>query len=306
MASILRIYAAGALILVSSLSAFAKEILPKEDVHDLREGSQAERPSASSPHESPGQESKPEESRPHRNEASDSLDDDPLEPLNRKIFYFNEIVDGVLIDPLVTMYQKGVPDQIQYAISRFLQNLSEPVTFLNDCLQNKGDQALSSFSRFMLNSVFGVFGVFDVAKSMGLEPHRENFNTTLKHWGVPQGPYIVLPILGPSNPRFILGLAVDYYTDPYNYYMRRNDRNNLIYLRTGVRYLVARSDILQDIQNFRDTSIDFYAAMRSFYKQYMDADHVDGKVVYTSPSLEEFMFDDETDEEKDETGEKSE
>lgn len=227
----------------------------------------------------------------HRQSISEEeIDADPFESINRPIFYFNEVVDGILIDPVTEMYRRGLPDEVQYAISRFLQNLSEPTIFVNDFLQAKGSQALKSFCRFMINTVFGVFGLFDVARHMGLGPHRENFNTTLKYWGVPQGPYIVVPILGPANPRFIAGMFVDYYMDPYNYYMS----DFWIYTRTGARFVVARADILPDLRNFRENSLDYYAALRSFYKQYMDADHVDGdKFVSHTPGIEDFMFDDD-------------
>ena len=222
--------------------------------------------------------------------SEENIDADPLERLNRPVFYFNEVVNGVLIDPATEMYRRGLPDEVQYAISRFLHNLSEPGIFINDCLQKKGNQALKSFCRFMINTVFGLFGVFDVARHMGLGPHYENFNTTLKYWGVPQGPYIVVPVLGPSSPRFIVSIFVDYYIDPYNYYMS----DFWVNARIGARFILARANILPDLKNFRENSLDYYAALRSFYKQYMDADHVEGdKFVSHTPALDDFMFDDD-------------
>lgn len=221
------------------------------------------------------------------------LDDDPFEVINRKVFAFNEVVDGVLIDPLANMYRMGVPDDMQIMVTNVLHNTGEPLIFLNDCLQAKKNKALESFCRFFINTVFGVFGIFDVAKHLGLEPHQEDFNTTLKYWGVPQGPYIVLPVFGPANPRYISGLVVDYFTDPANIYARSHDRDSMLYWRTSLQFVTARANITEDIRNFRENSLDFYAAMRSFYKQYMDASRIDGKVQYKSPSLDEFMFDDE-------------
>ena len=221
------------------------------------------------------------------------LDHDPFEVINRKVFAFNQVVDGVLLDPIANMYRLGVPMDVQIVVANVLHNTSEPLIFINDCLQKKKDKALESFCRFFLNTVFGVFGMFDVAKHLGLEPHKEGFNTTLKHWGVPQGPYIVLPVFGPANPRYITGLVVDYFVDPVNYYASHNDKDSLLYWRTGLQFVTARANITEDIRNFRENSLDFYAAMRSFYKQYMDANRMDGKVHYTSPSLDEFMFDDD-------------
>ncbi len=223
----------------------------------------------------------------------DDLDADPFEPINRKIFYFNEIVDGVLIDPVANMYKMAMPFCIQKAVSHGLFNLGEPLTFTNDFLQARGTKALESFSRFLINTIFGFGGIFDVAESLGLPKHKESFNTTLKYWGVPTGPYLIVPILGPSNPRFLAGLGGDYIMDPVCYYMREMDEESLIWARVGVTFMVTRADITDDIRNFRENSIDFYAAMRSFYKQYMSAERRDnGELVHRSPSLDEFMVDD--------------
>lgn len=221
------------------------------------------------------------------------LDDDPLEFINRPVFEFNRIVDGILIDPLANMYKNVFPLKAQKRVSSFLRNLSEPVTFTNDCLQIKGQAALESFCRFFLNTTFGIFGLFDVAEALGLPKHKETFNTTLQYWGVPQGPYIVLPVLGPTCPRVLIGLTTDYFTDPFYYYIDKNNETGLLYTRIGLEFLVRRADITDDIRNFRETSLDFYAAMRSFYKQYMNANREGEKITYSSPSLEEFMFDDE-------------
>ncbi|HCI49173.1 MAG: hypothetical protein A2621_02375 [Alphaproteobacteria bacterium RIFCSPHIGHO2_01_FULL_41_14] len=224
----------------------------------------------------------------------DQLDDDPFEVINRKIFAFNEVVDGVFIDPVANMYRLGVPDDVQIIIGNVLQNTAEPLIFVNDCLQAKKNRALESFCRFFINTVFGLLGTIDVAKHLGLEPHEENFNTTLKYWGVPQGPYIVLPVLGSANPRYIIGWVVDYFTDPFNIAAKQADKDSLLYWRTSLQIVTTRANITEDIKNFRENSLDFYAAMRSFYKQYMDASHIGGgKVEYTSPSLDEFMFDDD-------------
>lgn len=223
----------------------------------------------------------------------DSLDDDPLEKINRPIFEFNRVVDGVLIDPVANMYKNALPMVVQQRISNFLNNLGEPLTLGNDCLQLKGGQAVESFCRFCLNTIFGLFGLFDVAEKLGLPRHKGDFNTTLKYWGVPQGPYMVLPILGPASPRFIVGLTADYFLDPFNYYFTQNDEVDIAYIRTGVLFIRARADMVNDIRNFRETSLDFYAAMRSFYKQYMNANREGDTITYSSPSLEEFMLNDE-------------
>lgn len=232
----------------------------------------------------------------HTKKHLTTLDDDPFEPINRRVFTFNQYVDALLLDPIANMYRMGVPEDVQISVANILHNASEPVIFINDCLQKKRKKALESFSRFMINSVFGIFGVFDVAKRLGLDPHRESFNTTLKYYGVPQGPYIVLPILGPSNPRFVLGTIIDFYIDPVRYYAQKHDKHSWTYWRTGMQFITVRANLTEDMRNFQENSIDFYAAVRSFFKQYMDASRMDGKVQYQSPSLDEFMFNDEEDE----------
>ncbi len=237
--------------------------------------------------------SPPSSAKPKVSYTYDTLDEDPLEKINRPIFEFNRVVDGILFDPVAVMYKGALPIVVQERISNFLNNMAEPLTFTNDCLQAKGNRALESFCRFFLNTVFGLFGLFDVADKMGLPLHKEDFNTTLKYWGVPQGPYIVLPILGPASPRFIVGLTADYFVDPFNYYFTQNDEAGLAYSRTGVLFIKARAAIVDDIRNFRETSLDFYAAMRSFYKQYMNVDRQGDVITYSSPSLEEFMLGDE-------------
>ena len=105
----------------------------------------------------------------------------------------------------------------------------------------------------------------------------------------------MLPILGSSNPRYITGTVVDYFIDPVRYYAQKQDTRSWTYWRTGMQFLTVRANITEDIRNFRENSVDFYAALRSFFKQYMDASRMDGKVQYASPSLDEFMFDDEDD-----------
>jgi phospholipid-binding lipoprotein MlaA len=224
----------------------------------------------------------------------DDLDSDPLESFNRKVFYFNEIVDGVLLDPFANMYKMWMPISVQRGLSHGLSNLMEPLTMANDFLQAKGSKALESMSRFLINTIFGLGGIFDVADSLGLEKHKETFNTTLKHWGVPPGPYIILPVLGPANPRFLVGLGVDYIIDPVRYYLQRVGDNNLIWARYGLTVLTTRAEVTQDLKNFRENSVDPYASVRSFYKQYMNAERgINGELVSKSPSLDEFMFEDE-------------
>ncbi len=141
-------------------------------------------------------------------------DDDPLEPLNRAIFEFNEIVDDNVLEPIAKGYKYITPDPVEVGISNFFSNLGEIGTITNDLLQLKFAQAGKDTMRFLLNSTLGVFGVFDVATPMGLSKNKEDFGQTLGFWGVPDGPYLVLPFLGPSSVRDGPSMMLDYEISP--------------------------------------------------------------------------------------------
>ena len=196
---------------------------------------------------------------------------DPFEPFNRKMFEFNRILDGLILEPFANVYRASVHESAQRSISSFLYNLGEPVTLANDMLQakkNRGlDRGLETFSRFMINTTFGLFGLFDVAEKLGLPRHQEDFGQTLGVWGVPAGPYLVLPFIGSSTPTTLVGRTVDFYLNPYNYYMVHYNKRQYIYVKLGVETLVKRAQYADDIKNFRENSLDFYAAVRSFYLQ---------------------------------------
>ena len=123
-------------------------------------------------------------------------DDDPLEPMNRAIFGFNEVVDDAILEPVAEGYRYITPDPIEDSISNFFNNLGEINTIVNSALQLKLDKTISSSSRFVINSTVGVLGLFDVATTLGIDRHREDFGQTLGHYGISPGPYLVLPFLG--------------------------------------------------------------------------------------------------------------
>ncbi len=192
---------------------------------------------------------------------------DPFEPFNRKMFEFNRVLDGLILEPFANVYRNSVHENAQRSISSFLYNLAEPVTLANDFLQAKKDRGFETFSRFMINTTFGLFGLFDVAEKLGLPRHQEDFGQTLGVWGVPSGPYLVLPLIGSSTPTSLVGRTADFYLSPYNYYMVHYKKRQYIYVRLGAETLVRRAQYADDIKNFRENSIDFYAAVRSFYLQ---------------------------------------
>ncbi len=141
-------------------------------------------------------------------------EDDPLEPINRVIFEFNEIVDDNILEPVAKGYKYVTPDPVERGISNFFSNLGEINTIANDLLQLKFQQAGKDSLRFFLNSTIGVLGLFDVATPLGLSKNKEDFGQTLGFWGIPNGPYLVLPFLGPSSFRDAPGTFVDYELSP--------------------------------------------------------------------------------------------
>lgn len=142
--------------------------------------------------------------------AAESNDPDPWEGFNRKVFAFNETVDKYVAKPLAEGYQYVTPQPVDDSVTHFFSNIGELLVIANDVGQLKLGQAASDTARFLVNTTVGFFGVFDVASHIGLEKHNEDFGQTLGYWGVGSGPYLVLPILGPSTLRDSSGLLFDY------------------------------------------------------------------------------------------------
>ncbi len=203
-------------------------------------------------------------------EASDSSSGsrgvhDPWEGFNRAIFAFNEFADHWLIEPLATAWDTVVPDPAQRGIQHFFDNVSTPRRIANDLLQGKPRKAGDDFGRFLINTTFGIAGFFDPATDAGLPSGDEDFGQTLGVWGSPPGPYLVLPVLGPSDPRDTLGLAVDSFVfSPEVYYIPFY----VSYSATATRLLNSRSLALETVRAERESAFDFYAAVRSAYVQY--------------------------------------
>jgi phospholipid-binding lipoprotein MlaA len=194
-------------------------------------------------------------------------DNDPLEGLNRGIFEFNRVVDGVLIKPAAQIYRGVLPQPAQDSVRSFLRNLRSPVIFVNDLLQGDIHRAGSTLGRFVVNTTVGVGGLFDPASGLGMPFHDEDFGQTLAVWGVGEGPYLMLPLLGPSNPRDTVGLASEFFLDPVNIYLNNQDLEYLTYVRAGVRAIDARARSLDTLDELERTSLDYYAAIRSLYRQ---------------------------------------
>ena len=198
---------------------------------------------------------------------------DPLEPLNRKVFAFNEVLDRFLFKPLAQGYVKAVPKAGRDGIHNFLGNLKEPVILANDTLQGEGRVAAVTAERFVLNSTIGVVGLFDFAGKHGLQKQSGDFGQTLRVWGFPEGPFLMLPVWGPSNPRDAIGTGVDIYLDPMRYVARRyNYPSGMSLARAFVGGIDERSRNIDTLDELRRESIDYYAAFRSLYRQHRAAE----------------------------------
>lgn len=200
-------------------------------------------------------------------------DDDPLEPMNRAIFEFNEIVDDNVLKPIAKGYKYVTPDPVEVGISNFFSNLGEIGTITNDLLQLKFAQAGRDTMRFFLNSTLGIFGIFDVATPLGLSKNKEDFGQTLGFWGVPDGPYLVLPFLGPSSFRDGPSMIVDYELSPVEqlHHEERQVLQTLDIVDTRARLLRATKIL--------DTAAkDKYIFIRESYLQKRESQVNDGNV----------------------------
>lgn len=192
---------------------------------------------------------------------------DPVEPTNRAVFELNLALDKVILKPIATAYRDFTPDPFQESIYNALNNLRTPVILANDLLQGELARGGVTLARFAINSTLGLAGLFDVASGLGFEYHNEDFGQTLAVWGVPEGPYVMLPIFGPSNPRDTVGIVVDILLDPIFWWSNNTDREFIPLTISGVRAVDARSRNIDLIDELERSSLDFYAAVRSLYRQ---------------------------------------
>lgn len=188
---------------------------------------------------------------------------DPLEPLNRGIYRFNDGVDTVLLKPAAEIYQGVVPSLVRTGVNNVFANLNDVIVALNNLLQGKFHSALSDASRVLVNTTVGILGIFDVATPVGLEKHDEDFGQTLGWWGIGDGPYLVLPFLGPSNARDTVGRVGDYKTDPVTYIDPTRDRN----IVQGLRLVARRAELLSASRILAVAALDEYEFVRDAYLQ---------------------------------------
>lgn len=191
---------------------------------------------------------------------------DPYEAANRQMLVLNKHLDDILLHHTVERYLK-LPDGIRRSVHSFLRNLAAPTVFVNDVLQGEPDRAGETLGRFLINSTAGIGGIFDVAAPMGVAPHGEDFGQTLARWGAGEGPFLMLPLLGPSNPRDVAGLATDVFLlDPTNHVHFKQH----FWWAAGRQYLVVldlKAQTYETLQGIERSSVDYYAALRNLYRQ---------------------------------------
>jgi phospholipid-binding lipoprotein MlaA len=215
-------------------------------------------------------------------------EDDPLEPMNRVFFEFNLFLDGLLLEPLARMYRFAAPQFFRDAVNNFLDNLNTPVVLANDILQGEPYRAEQTLGRFMLNTIMGVGGLVDVGGMLGMpERHEEDFGQTLAVYGVGPGPYLVLPLLGPTNPRDTFGFVVDFAFDPLTYVAPRD----IALARFGTDLLTFREQNIEAIDELKRTSIDLYAATRTLSRQLRESEIRNGAPPPLDDIYDEDLYD---------------
>ena len=191
-------------------------------------------------------------------------ENDPLEPVNRAVFEFNRVLDGLLLEPAAIMYRAATPRFVRTGVDNFLDNLRTPVVLANDLLQGEWKRAEHTLGRFMLNTILGFGGLIDVGTRVGMPArHDEDFGQTLALYGVGPGPYLMVPLIGPSNPRDLSGRVVDFLFDPL-FFLAPTD---VSVARFGVSTVDFRERNLETIDEFERSSLDLYAATRTLVRQ---------------------------------------
>jgi phospholipid-binding lipoprotein MlaA len=188
---------------------------------------------------------------------------DPFEKFNRQVFVFNDAVDRVALKPAATAYKQVLPDFVQTGVSNFFGNLSDLWSGVNNLLQGKGQEGMSDVTRFALNSTFGLGGLLDIGSEAGLAKHNEDFGQTLGTWGVPPGPYLMLPLLGPSTLRDTAVLPLDVKADPWAYVYPVHTRN----VGIAVRAVDQRAAVLDASNLMEQAALDRYEFIRDGFLQ---------------------------------------
>jgi phospholipid-binding lipoprotein MlaA len=196
---------------------------------------------------------------------------DPLEPTNRVFYAINNGLDTVILKPVAQAYRYVVPAPVRTGIHNVLVNLGTPVTLGNDILEAKPRRAGDTLMRFVINSTVGVAGIFDVADKWGYPAHDADFGVTMALWGMPSGPFLFLPILGPSSPRDAVGFGVDMAGDPFTWVGKGIEVTALKWTKTVISAVDARERVLDALDEIKKTALDPYATFRSLYRQHRES-----------------------------------
>ena len=225
-------------------------------------------------------------------------ENDPFELLNRFTFAFNMALDTLVFQPVAATYRFLLPVEARNSVRNAVRNLRSPMILINDVLQVEMERARTTLVRFLVNSTMGVLGLFDVADDMGYPYHDEDFGQTLGAHGVGEGFYLVLPVLGPSNPRDGIGILVDMYLDPMIYAAEAADIEDFLLARTLAEGIDKRARNIETIEDLKRDSIDFYARVRSLYRQSRANEINNGEAPddIPTPGLYSFGFDSDDEE----------
>lgn len=209
---------------------------------------------------------------------------DPIEPLNRYFFEVNRGLDALVVRPFAEIYRGVLPRPVRDGVRNVVNNLRAPVIFANDLLQGEVDRASDTFGRFTTNTFVGVGGIFDVASGEyggnvegGIPYHSEDFGQTLAVWGASEGPYLVLPVFGPSPVRDSVGMVGDVLLDPFTWVVPNQYQLGFGLTRFAARGIDTRSRNIETLDEIERSSIDFYATVRSLYRQRRQAEIANGR-----------------------------
>lgn len=222
---------------------------------------------------------------------------DPLETFNRGSFAFNLALDKYLLKPVAKTYRFITPSFLRTGVTNALNNLGTPVTVANDLLQGESRRATEGVGRFMFNTILGFGGLIDIGGMLGMpERHSEDFGQTLAVYGMGSGPYIMVPLLGPSNPRDLVGTVVDFAFDPFTFFAPSSASLG----KRGATIVSFREANIETIDELQRTSIDFYAATRTLAQQLRDTQIRNGAPapldeLYDQDIYDESIFDEDTD-----------
>jgi phospholipid-binding lipoprotein MlaA len=207
-------------------------------------------------------------------------------------------LDTLVFQPVAATYRFVLPIEVRDSVRNAVRNLRAPLILINDVLQGEMKRAETTLVRFLVNSTLGVLGLFDVAADMGYPYHDEDFGQTLGAHGMGEGFYLVLPVLGPSNPRDGIGILVDFYLDPLTYAAEAADIEDFLLARTVAEGIDKRARNLDTIEDLKRDSIDFYARVRSLYRQSRTNDINNGEAPEDTPTPGLYSFGFDSDNEK--------